>query len=63
MKKEIITLQAIFQAARTTIDGGIRITFDLDASQAPIMADLIRLQSKCLNIAIQPDDASEQDIL
>lgn len=47
-----ITFTAIFYKAITTIDGGIRISLDLDKSQAQSMLDLIRLQGRSLECAI-----------
>jgi hypothetical protein len=55
MSETIMTLQAIFQSARTTVDGGLRISFDLDESQASLLPQLLKWKHRTLNIAIQPD--------
>jgi hypothetical protein len=58
-QSEIITLQAIFQSARTTVDGGIRVSFDIDASQVSLLPYLLSKQHQRLNIAIQADEEPE----
>ena len=47
-----ILLQAIFQSARTTIDGAWRISFDIDDSQGDLVADLVKLKNKKLFVVI-----------
>lgn len=54
-KDLIMTLQAIFQSARTTVDGGLRVSFDLDESQAHLLPQLLNWKHHTLNIAITPD--------
>lgn len=51
---ESIQFQAIFNKAQTTIDGGLRVSLDLDTAQAQAMVDLIRLQGRTLEVAIIP---------
>lgn len=51
--KEHVTLQAIFQGARTTIDGGWRLSFDLDASQAELVTQVARM-TDLLRIDVTP---------
>jgi hypothetical protein len=50
-----IVLRAIFQAARTTVDGGIRISFDIDASQADLLAKLLKIQQHTLYVVVTPE--------
>jgi hypothetical protein len=49
-----INFKAIFNNARTVIDGGLRISLDLTPDQAQAMVDLIRLQGRILEVAIIP---------
>jgi hypothetical protein len=51
---EIITLQAIFNKATTTVDGGWNITFSVDQSQAQKITELSSLRDMVLNVAITP---------
>jgi hypothetical protein len=52
---DLIT-QAIFQSARTTIDGGWRITFDLSEQEAEFVTKLSKLKSKQLFLVVQVRD-------
>lgn len=52
---EIITLQAIFNKATTTIDGGWNITFSVDQSQAQKITEISSLRDLVLNVAITPE--------
>ena len=60
MSKNIMTLQAIFQSARTTVDGGLRVSFDLSQDQAHLLPLLLNWQHQTLNIAIQPDGMPDE---
>jgi len=51
---EQIILTAIFQSARTTIDGGIRITFDIDGSQSDLLSKLLKLKDQALFVVVTP---------
>lgn len=45
-----ITFQAIFSGARTTLDGGWKITLDVDQSQTKEMLQLIQMRDQLLQI-------------
>jgi hypothetical protein len=59
-KSQVITLEAIFQSGRTTIDGGIRISFDLDSSQADVLSKLLKLAYQRLAVAISPIEENNE---
>lgn len=52
-----LTFHAVFQSARTTVDGGWRITLDLSADASPMMAELLEWKDRALYVAIIPDDS------
>jgi hypothetical protein len=52
MHKDQIVLTAIFQSVRSTVDGGLRVTFDLDASQAELLSKIIALKDKALYVVV-----------
>lgn len=56
MEDQAVTFQAIFSKAATTVDGGMRVTFDLDENWGPIIEDLAKLRGKILHIAIIPEE-------
>jgi len=47
-----ILLTAIFQSARTTLDGGWRISFDVDSSQGELIANLVKQKDKQLFLVV-----------
>ena len=54
-----IAVSAIFQSARTTIDGGWRVSFDLDESQSEEITALAKLKNKSLIIVVTVRDKTE----
>lgn len=51
MENQII-LQAVFQSIRSTVDGGLRVSFDLDPSQADILSQIMKLKNQQLFLVI-----------
>ena len=54
MSENQFTLQAIFSKAITTVDGGWRISFDVDASESVTIAQLSQFRDTLLQLAIIP---------
>lgn len=53
--QHVIHFKAIFSKATTTIDGGWRVSFDLDAFQGDKATALNEVRDKVLQIAIVPE--------
>jgi len=51
--------EAIFQSARTTIDGGWRITFDLSELDTEFIAALAKLKHENLFLVVQVKEKQE----
>lgn len=51
-----ITFQAIFATARTTVDGGWRITFDVLSHEGPKVVELSKLMAHPVHVVILTDD-------
>jgi len=47
-----VILQAIFQSVRSTVDGGLRVSFDLDSSQADKLSEIMKLKDQGLFLVI-----------
>lgn len=54
MDVEHINLTAIFAKATTTVDGGWRISFDIDESQSNEIAKLSQFRDLSLQLVIVP---------
>lgn len=54
MDPDSITLTAIFSKATTTVDGGWRITFDVDQSEAQSILKLSVLRDQLFQMALIP---------
>jgi len=59
MEKNLV-LTAIFQSVRSTIDGGLRVSFDLDASQADVLSDIMKLKDKGLFLVVTEQEDSNK---
>jgi hypothetical protein len=49
-----ITFQAHFARASTTVDGGWRVSFDVDQDAAPMLAELAKLRQVRFQLALVP---------
>lgn len=58
--KEPITVEAIFQKATTTIDGGWRISFDLSHADSQKISEIAQLANETLNLVIMTTDYIEE---
>ena len=56
---EAITFECILNCAKTTVDGGWRISFDVDAKQADAILRLSKLRDCVLAVAIVPQPSDE----
>lgn len=56
---EDLTVPAIFYRAVTTADGGWRISFDVDASNAHKVAIMTALRDELLNLTVKPVNQNE----
>ena len=59
LEKLGLSFTAIFNSARTTVDGGWRITFDLSNTDSDKISEIAALQHQLLQIAIIPIGDSE----
>jgi hypothetical protein len=48
----VITLEGTFTRATTTVDGGWRISFDLDERQAKEITEITKLRDKAVYICV-----------
>lgn len=58
LRSQSITFVAIFAKATTLVDGGWRITFDLNEDAGDIAAELNRHRGHALTIAVIPFEKS-----
>jgi hypothetical protein len=56
LEEENVVCTAIFQGARTTVDAGWRISFDLDESQAEEVTKIARLKGQRLVLVVTVQD-------
>jgi len=61
MDKQVLT--AIFQSARTTVDGGWRISFDVDESQGEIISQIVKMKEQALHVVVIPKESNLNDNL
>lgn len=55
-QKQKLLLEAVFQSARTTLDGGWRISFDLGEAASEQMTQLLAWKDTSLYLAIVPTE-------
>lgn len=60
MIESAVTLKAIFNKAQTLVDGGWRISFDVDASQTNEVMMLARLREAVIQAAFVPIPADAE---
>lgn len=51
-----LSAEAVFQAARTTTDGGWRVSFDLSEDEAKFVTDLNRLKGHLLYLCVMNEE-------
>lgn len=51
-----IKLQALFSSARSLVDGGWRLSFDINPTEIPQLTQIAQLKDKILNIEIKESD-------
>lgn len=49
-------MKALFSGMRTTVDGGYKITFELDASQQAAIFELLKIKDKLLTVSIEEEN-------
>ena len=54
MSEQGITFEAIFSAARTTVDGGWKITLDVNADDSKAMLQLAQMRDTLFQVAMIP---------
>ncbi len=55
-----IVINAILQGARTTVDGGWRISFDLPAHESNNVVELSKLNNTVLHVVIIPAETKKK---